>query len=105
MKEENPAKYAKYLHDQKVRNKERREAMKRKSPDDPLRLREKEMAKQRQQKHRAKQQNPKNSPKTKQLGIDLKKKPKTIKDVQAMRQYWVEAKRRSRDKLYKSPQA
>ena len=103
MKEKNPEKYAKYLEDQKIRAKARREALKRKGPDDPQVLREKKLAKKRQLKYRlkAKEQNPKDLPRTKQLGIDLKKERKTRQDEQAMRQYWAEAKRRSRENLLK----
>ena len=92
----------------KIRAKARREALKRKGPDDPQVLREKKLAKKRQLKYRlkAKEQNPKDLPRTKQLGIDLKKERKTRQDEQAiMRQYWAEAKRRSREKLKQSPQA
>ena len=120
MKQNDPEKYSKFLENQAKRSKERRLKIARMANDnnsDSLVLHEREIAKLRQKKYREKKAKQRSVPMTKQMGVKFQKKIDTDIDCtmqlandgnykkEAIRAYQREMKRKSRQKLYSSPQA
>ena len=120
LKKSNPEKYEEYLQKQRERCKKRRQKLKEAAMSEnvsdemkALLAHEREVAKLKQRRHRAKKE--KKVPVTKQMNVILPRKNsndtqlkttrKTSENTENVKNYWCIMKRRQRERLYASPQA